>query len=881
MKKFVNLLLPLLALVLSSCSGGDPVIGSNDFEQTTKSGALGSFSLLAPYYNELIDEVPTFTWESSENAEYYTLEIASTLTFINNDPSVVYYKQDYITAPYFTIKASLNQRDTDYYWRVRARSGGRSKECDEVFSFHLSSLDYESVKFPLGKESDWSIHSQGNQCTLDIDKTNFFDNDEDSLAINFVKENNVGWVVVTKTVELDTYGTDAMFLRFFYSGDDAIAYLRLVDVSGGFWRHKIQLANNSKQVILLPFNEFTHDTKDVDFGSETFNHYRIKYMEIVFEQSWGDGVCLVSEIKAVKRSSYAHFYIDNLNFNDYPTEKWTFENNYNFGYDISEDGQSYTIHYDATPNALNTVGMGQKGYAFTRIPTNQLFSEGDTVKFDVKYSGSSSGNFNIRIREEDNDLWYYAQPLTSISTSQFTTIYIPFNAFVANSLNGNGKREMSYISTLQFGVTSMYGTGTITYSNFSIVYKSEEEAIDTSVRTIGVNGIIDDFEQYSTPAMPFYQWQMSTDNKDEFVGLDKLKKLGTGNTQCGVLTYKSDMSPATYYLPIKVEKEDANAISVWLKDDSVLSDNSSLTYLKSVGAHCQIAIRLVTGEIYVYSIEKLTKTWNEYTIPYEAFAPTAETNFGNPIKNENITHVGFVLSYMYYNASGSPVPVYTMSNRVYMDNYKMVNASFSEPQIVEKEKAITVDLDNPTQAIFDDAEKYETTADVLGIWGYGNALLTNNIELGDDVSSVGGTHSIKMNYQGSNSVNYLLPTTMDMNIADSFSSKGLTLDIKGDNQATVYVNLYLMIGTSTYQVRKNLAQVADSWNRYEIGFDNFVDYTAPTGSTVTAKNIVYLNKITFGITNSTGNASAIYVDNIRLSNAYSRSHLLISSLEVN
>jgi hypothetical protein len=62
MKKFSILLLPLLALVLSSCGGENPVIESNTFEPTTSSGTLGSFSLLAPYHDELIDVIPTVTW---------------------------------------------------------------------------------------------------------------------------------------------------------------------------------------------------------------------------------------------------------------------------------------------------------------------------------------------------------------------------------------------------------------------------------------------------------------------------------------------------------------------------------------------------------------------------------------------------------------------------------------------------------------------------------------------------------------------------------------------------------------------------------------------------------------------------------------------------
>ena len=35
-------------------------------------------------------------------------------------------------------------------------------------------------------------------------------------------------------------------------------------------------------------------------------------MEIVFDRSWGDGACLVSEIKAVKKSNFASYYIDDL-----------------------------------------------------------------------------------------------------------------------------------------------------------------------------------------------------------------------------------------------------------------------------------------------------------------------------------------------------------------------------------------------------------------------------------------------------------------------------------------------------------------------------------------------------------------------------------------
>src|SRR5574344_738921 len=48
----------------------------------------------------------------------------------------------------------------------------------------------------------------------------------------------------------------------FFSNDDITtnsyehAYLRLIDNDGEFWRHEIKLANNSKQICILPFSEF-------------------------------------------------------------------------------------------------------------------------------------------------------------------------------------------------------------------------------------------------------------------------------------------------------------------------------------------------------------------------------------------------------------------------------------------------------------------------------------------------------------------------------------------------------------------------------------------------------------------------------------------------
>jgi hypothetical protein len=128
-----------------------------------------------------------------------------------------------------------------------------------------------------------------------------------------------------------------------------------------------------------------------------------------------------------------------------------------------------------------------------------------------------------------------------------------------------------------------------------------------------------------------------------------------------------------------------------------------------------------------------------------------------------------------------------------------------------------------------------------------------------------------MNYQSFTSVSYAIPTTMDTSIGEVMKPKGIVLDIKGDGKATVYLNIYMLIGSSISQVRKNILYPSTAWTKYEIGFDQFVDYQNPSSASVTASTVNYVYKITFGIVNSDSSQSVIYVDNLRLSNAITRS----------
>lgn len=835
----------------------------NSFTQDSTSGSLGMFSLSSPSLGASLKDASVFSWTEAANAAYYTLEIASTEKFISNDNSLVYYKHDYIAATSFKIDANLSQKDITYYWRVTAHAGGKNILCNNVFHFFLESVAYDEVAFPLGEVSDWSIHQQGNPVQLSLDNTDFFSNDQPSLAIKFQMEQTkgIGWSVITKTVEKDTYGTDSLYFRFFYSGMDAIAFIRLRDNDGEFWRHKIQLSNNSKQICIMPFSEFTQDTELVTVANHTFDYFHIKYMEVVFEQTWGDGICLVSQIKTIKKANYASLFINKLNFHDYPTENWTWENGFNFGFDISEDGYSYTLNY------LD----GMPGYAFAKIPANRFFDDGDMVKMEVKYSGQTGGNMTFRLKEEDGDYWYYMQPFSTLSSEDFTTVYIPFESFGSTYLGGNGRREFSWISQLQFGLTNMYGKGTLTYRNVEIVSRADESAINTGKRSVGADGIIDDFDAYTTPAEPFYQWKLSSDNKDEFISLNTEKTVGNGNKACGQMAYKADMAAAVYTLGLDVKTSDVNAFSFWIKDASYKSDNATFNYLSEVSAHTYLYLSLTSGAIYLYELASTPKVWTEITIPYQAFTLSASSKDETPITSEAINKIAFAFQYKYLTQDGKEYPTYIQSNPVYLDNIKLVKTTLSAAASKVRERTIGPDVTGGSIATIETGEDYASTEDVLASWKYGNDNVANKIELSDDVSSKGGNHSLKMNYQGYAASVYALPLTASSSLA-GMKAKGLDIDIKGDGKATVYLNIYLMIGSSVMQIRKNIEQseLSTSWTTYSIGLDKFDDYKNPTSASVNANNINYLYKITIGIVNSDYSASAIYVDNLKFDASLTR-----------
>ena len=305
MKTKFLLLLPLFAMVVGCSSTYSRVeaddedapkvinfddLEANDFNPTSIGGELGSFDLLSPNNGIIVDSMNEFSWTSSENADRYSLELCSDDRFINNNARIDYYLRENISATSFTINASLWQ-DTTYYWRVYAFNKDGERLSESTYSFKIKAPDIEEYEFDFGDADDWTLHPVGSYADISIDNSNFFGNNKESLVVSFKKEDtnqgipeSDGWIIVTKTIEKSIFGTDALFFNMYYSGEDANVLIRLVDRDNEYWYAPVQISNNAKQKVVLRFDDFVQRKKDVTIANETFDHERIKYLEVVFER---------------------------------------------------------------------------------------------------------------------------------------------------------------------------------------------------------------------------------------------------------------------------------------------------------------------------------------------------------------------------------------------------------------------------------------------------------------------------------------------------------------------------------------------------------------------------------------------------------------------
>ena len=846
-----------------------------DINIETNTGDLGDFHLIGPASGIILEKALEFSWEESANADKYTLEICSSEYFISDLDNIDYYSQENILATSFKINSEFQFKDTTYYWRVTSYNGRGHKECAEVFNFFVKAPEVEEVYFDFGEADDWTLHPTGSYADISIDNSNFFKNNEKSLKLQFKQEDtnqgkpeSDGWIIVTKTIEKSIYGTDALYFNMFYAGQQADVIIRLVDRDNEYWYAPAQISNNAKQSVILKFSEFKQRTKDVPVANMVFDYERIKYLEVVFEKTFGDGVFLLSGMKAIKFSNYGDFFIDKLDFSEYSESSFTHDT---YQYDYQINGTELVLnHYNTQTEEHNKIN----GYGFFKVNVNRYFVSGDAIRVKIKTSGSAGSNVILRLYEEDTDRWSYKIPYSTLS-DEYKELIIPYGAWQASSLMGDGRRQFYMILNLQFGCEGQYGNGAIYFKDFEII--KLREVIPETKRVVSADGMIEDFNNYTYNSEMFMIWEHSIDNKDEYMALNTANKIGgTSNPYCGQFEYKSDMMEAMYYLPIEASGN-FDGFSIWMKDGSVKPGEAKVDHVTNWSPQVRFLIRLATGEIYEYIVNPLPTIWNEYNVNFADFRLTNDDELkvpAVPITAEGITHIGFAFQYYYYDASGRAMPMYSMQNPVYVDNIRLSNNT--ETGIVTKDKVIVMD---GNLAKFDDFESYSNSDDVMNVWSYGKDFEYQLMELSNEVSSEGGNKSAKMQFKShDNSPSYGMAPAVSKDVR----SRAVRFHLKSDVPATIYFNIYLKIGSTTQQYRATIATAPQVWTEYEIGFSietvdgvkNFEVVSGVNTRSLLASDMPLIQKVTFGAVYS-GDASAalynFYVDNFEFDNSLSYS----------
>ena len=861
----------LIVLLTFGCGlviyGGitDASISEVAIETAPKTGEIGAFSAVTPANNATLTSIPAFTWTEAENADTYTLEIASDDEFDIADD--YYIVKSGITTTTFNLQADF-KKDKHYFWRVTAKNEDHSELISgDALTFFYQATLYDEIPVSIGYADEWKVHEVGSKATVSLDHNSFFGEKgnaedmaakKDSLRISFDSEDTQrgpeyvesnGWVVVTRSLEAEFYGPDAFYFNFYYSGNDATAYFRLIDEDNEYWYAPIKLAVNAKQTIIMRISDFTLRTKGTPVVNEQFDYHYLKSMEIVFERVDGDGVAYFGNLKAIKYENYQDMVIDSL---DFDREGYTYTNDsayFNFERTVGDEGDSFTYAFTTRTG----VPDNQKGYGFVKMYVNKILASSDAFSFNVGFFNADhtamtdkSFNFLLRIVEEDNDVWTFKILAKDIPADG--NLLVPFSAFLLSEFKGDGIRQFYFIKQFQFGLNNRYSDGEITISNFDIVLLSDKVE-DLYKSTVGADGMIDEFENYESVVDVYYKWEPTTANKDEQISLNSASALGR-DTHAARFYYKTDLSDAAYVTHFD-SVEGYSAIEFYARDVSNGSFKATMT------------VYLIGGpnELYSYELKNIDKEWINYVIPISEFNITADSFGSQHITCENITGIALAFKYSFTR------PEYASGSFVSVDKIRFSNAT--EVAKTELSGKIKMAQDN-TKAMISDFDT--DNADV--VWskkedtGLSQSEVASNTAatINTEQTASGEGRSLQLAYK----TRMVAPYCAYMVVDSGVTAKGLTLLLKGDGRPDTYVEVIVYVNSKAYKKRIDVA--TSGWNYYSIGFSEF-KYNG-TSEGISASSVGEITQIALYIKNYAASdyyAGTLYLDEIYFDNTITTS----------
>ena len=822
-------------------------------------GAIGSFSAQTPANGVVIAEIPAFTWTAATNADSYTLEIASDENFDIADE--YYIVKSGIVDTKYNLNADL-KKDRNYYWRVTAKNSDHTQVIDgEYMTFRYQATLSEEMKLTLGYADEWKVHEVGSKATVSLDHNAFFrgiSEEKDSLRISFDSEDTQrgpeyvesnGWIVVTRSLETEFYGLDAFYFNFYYSGNDARAFFRVIDEDNEYWYAPIQLASGARQTIIIPLEDFTLRTKGTPVMNEKFDYQYLKSMELVFERVDGDGVAYFSDLRAIRLDNYGDRFVENFDFRDF-TGKFVGDSAYfTFATQVSETGEAFTYSFTKDDG----VDASLKGFGFVKIPVGRILRTSDAFSFHVDLSGIATKNFNylLRVIEEDDDVWVFKMPASDIPADG--NMLVPYAAFTLSEFKGDGIRQFYYVKQLQFGLNSCYYNGAITVDHLSVVSLSaiKEDLYKTEVTE---SGIIENFENYDNSVAVYYKWAASTSNKDEAIKLYTDTALGANNT-AAMFYYKTDLPDAEYYIGFADSVSGYNAIEVHIKDVPVGTARATMSVYLHGGP----------SELYTYSISRIEKDWTSYVIPLKLFELTEDSFGSSHISCDNISGITIAFRSSYLS------PKYDSGSYACVDNVRFTtttSSSYTKKTISGKIKQSTTDSNIAMISDFDSDDSVVNWAVRQNAVDPSSFASNSQISYSSEVTAKEG-RSQKMTYKA----NMTAPYFTDIVVDSSVKAKGLTFLLKGDNKSA---NVEIILTANDTNYIYTLYGVSEEWNTYSIGFSNFKKKDDASVS-FSSSNVSKITRISMYIKNPNDPTHSYFMGSLYLDEIYFDNSITIST----
>ena len=97
-------------MLIGCAQGTSKGQGSYEHDSVDKvvhTGEIADFKLTGPEDGFVTDKGFTFTWEAANNADNYQIEIASTLSFVNDDEDEVSVKENNFSTVIYLIKTTM------------------------------------------------------------------------------------------------------------------------------------------------------------------------------------------------------------------------------------------------------------------------------------------------------------------------------------------------------------------------------------------------------------------------------------------------------------------------------------------------------------------------------------------------------------------------------------------------------------------------------------------------------------------------------------------------------------------------------------------------------------------------------------------------------